>query len=278
VTVHDIIPRVLGYDPTLSTVRDPIVRWFDRRALQGLQKATALIAISRWTKQTIVDAIRVAPDRITVTHPGVDHDRYYPQAVPASFLERYGLQEGQPYLLYVGSEDPRKNLEVLWRAMPMITERAPDAVLLKVGASHNPPMRARLREIARELDFEGSVKFIDEVPETDLPLFYCTASVFIMPSLQEGFGLPILEAMACGTPVVSVYRPSLAEIVDDTSAIVVDAHDPQQLAAAVIRALNDEPFVAGLTERARSQAASFQWKEMIDRTLQVYAHVSGSAA
>ena len=212
VTVHDIIPHLVRHDVRLSTYKHAVHRVFDRLAMEGLRRADALIADSAWTRQTLVEHLTIPAERITVIPLGTDPAIFRPRQVPASFRERYGLQSDRKYGLYVGSEDPRKDLPTLWRAFARVRAACPDAQLLKVGASHHPRERERLNALAAALGIHGAVRFFDQVPEDDLPLFYCAASVYVQPSLYEGFGLPVLEALTCATPVVCAATSALVEI------------------------------------------------------------------
>ncbi len=212
VTVLDIIPYLVRKDIALRSYRHSVDEWFYRAALSGLKRASAIIAISDYTKRTLVEELGLPADRITVTPLGVDCDLFQPQPVPANFLESYGLRAGIPYVLAVGSEDPRKNLPALVRAVALARERLPDLELVKAGAAHHEDERLRLRALAEELGIAEAVHFLDSVPEAHLPPLYCASRVLAMPSLYEGFGLPVLEAMACGVQVVIANRTSLPEV------------------------------------------------------------------
>jgi glycosyltransferase involved in cell wall biosynthesis len=171
VTVHDIIPYLVREDLRLIAYRHPLHRLFDWLAMQGLKRADALLADSNWTKLTMVQALGIPAERISVVPLGVDSSRFRPTEVPTSFRLRYQLPEGPPYVLYVGSEDPRKNLETLWRAFALLAQRFPDARLLKVGNAHDPAERRRLSALADELGITERLRFFPHIPEDDLPLF-----------------------------------------------------------------------------------------------------------
>jgi glycosyltransferase involved in cell wall biosynthesis len=273
VTVHDLIPYLVRHDPRLNAYRHPPHRLFDRLAMRGLERASHLLADSRWTKGTLVDELGVPPGRITVVPLGVDVDRYRPRGVPAAFRERYQLPEAFRYVLYVGSEDPRKNLEELWRAFALVHRAWPDARLLKVGPVHNPREREKLARLAEELGISPAVHFFGHVPEGDLPFFYNAAATCVLPSLYEGFGLPLLEALACGTRVICSDRGSLPELADAGALVVPPA--AEAIAAALQGMLSRD---GGRREdnRLPCAPASFSWANSVAQLVQVYGRAARS--
>jgi glycosyltransferase involved in cell wall biosynthesis len=274
VTVHDIIP-LLNRRASTGTMGlgDRVVATLDDVAMRALRRADRLIADSDWTRDTLVELLRIAPDRIVTIPLGVDEERYAPRPVPATFRERYDLPPDRRYLLVVGSEDPRKNLTVAWQALPMVLARHPDVVLLKVGAGHDRTGRANLDRIASEQGTAAAVRVIDSVPEEDLATFYNAASALLMPSLLEGFGLPVVEAMASGTPVVTSGRSAMAELVEGGCARTFEADRPAELAAAIDAVLSDPGATAAMVERALARSTRFRWEAMGRATENVYADV-----
>ena len=272
VTVHDIIPFMVRNDPQFASYRSAADRLFDRMAMVGLKRADALIADSHYTKQSIVDLLKIAPEKIAVAHLGIDHGRFRPLTVPESLAERYGLSRDRRYLIYVGSEDPRKNLTTLVRALPAIRREVPEVALIKVGRAHFEAERRRLLDLAAELDVGAAIHFLDDVQDDDLPLLYNLAAVCVMPSHYEGFGFPVLEAMACGTPVVSARASSLPEIVGD-AAIQFDPNDPRDLAQAVCTLLRDDATRQQKIAAGTAQAAQFTWQRTVARTSDIYTRM-----
>ncbi len=270
VTVHDLIPHLVRNHPRLSAYRPPVERLFDRLALLGLRRAAAIVAISEFTKDTVVQLTGYPADRIHVVYRAVDRDVFKPLPVLDGFWNRYGLEEGVPFVLYVGSEDPRKNLEGLIRAFARVQARVPAAQLVKVGAPHFSGERQRLLGLVHELGLDGRVRFLDHVPDEDLPLFYNAASVFVLPSFYEGFGLPALEAMSCGTPVIASDRASLPEVLGQGGQLM-DPEDIQGLADAVSDLLAEPERRAAASEAALEQAGRFSLKRQAAETLAVYA-------
>jgi glycosyltransferase involved in cell wall biosynthesis len=275
ITVLDIIPYLVRDDAALNTLQHPADRQAYRLALAALHRADALLAISEYTARTLVDALGIARERVHVTYPGVDQAHFRPQPVPDDFRVRYGLGIPDHTLLYVGSEDPRKNLPVLIEALALLrgSVEGGDVRLWKVGRAQFQDERTRLVTLIAKRGLTDAVQFFDEVPDADLPLFYNAADVFVMPSRYEGFGLPVVEAMACGTPAVVADATALPELVGDTG-FKFAPDDPAALAAAVQQAwaLPHDP------DRWRAQAAKFTWARTVHDTLAVYRMLIGQRA
>jgi glycosyltransferase involved in cell wall biosynthesis len=270
VTVHDVVPYLVRHDRKLRAYRHPLHRLFDRLALRGLQRADALLADSHWTQRTLVDVLGIAAHRITVVPLGVEHERYRPLDVPARFRKRYRLPEGPRYVLYVGSEDPRKNLAALWRAFALVCGRRRDVRLIKVGAPHHPGERRRLQALAHALGIGEALRWIDSVPEADLPLFYNAAGVVVLPSLYEGFGLPVLEALACGARVVCSNTTALPEVAGSDAMLCAPV--PGDLARAIECCLAGEHAGPAQQDREERQrwARRFTWTQTAAAVDDVY--------
>jgi glycosyltransferase involved in cell wall biosynthesis len=272
VTVHDIIPYLVRGDKEQSTFRHPFDVWFDRMAMWGLRWADRLIAISHYTKSTLMKALSCSADRIDVVLYGVDHDLFRPVVVPTQFRSRVGLDAEERCVLYAGAESPRKNLPRLVQAFAQLRARLPDVKFVKVGTPEYLPQFRELQRMIHALGLEHSVRFYDHPPAQDLVRFYNAADVFVFPSLYEGFGLPPLEAMACGTPVVCSNAASLPEVVGD-AALLVDPTDVEGLATAMERVLTDADLAAELRRRGLARAAGFTWERTARETVAVYERV-----
>ena len=277
VTVHDIVPFLVRRDQEQSTFRHPIDRFLDRLAMSGLKRADALISDSYFTRDTLLRALDCRQDAIHVVPLGVAHDLFRPQPVPRAFFQRHRLDPEGTYVLYVGSENPRKNLPRLVRAFATLRQALPDARLIKLGSPEYTPQAQALRHLVEQEGLAGSVLFYDHVSDQDLALFYNMAALFVFPSLYEGFGLPPLEAMACGTPVVCSDAASLPEVVGD-AALTVDPTDVDALAGAMHRVLTDPNLAAELRARGLARAATFTWERTARETVAVYSQVLDAAA
>jgi glycosyltransferase involved in cell wall biosynthesis len=274
VTVHDIVPFLVRSDREQSTFRHPLDVLFDRLAMSGLKRADALICVSHFTKETVVQELGCSPEKVFVVHEGVAHDVFRPCSVPDAFCERYLVDRRCRYILYVGSENPRKNLPRLVRAFGSVHEELPEARLIKIGSPEYLPQAEHLRRQVQRMGLADFVLFYEHVPDDDLALFYNLADLFVFPSLYEGFGLPPLEAMACGTPVVCSNAASLPEVAGD-AAIMVDPHDGYSLAQAMLRVLTDADLRQKMRHKGLARARMFTWERTARETLAVYREVLG---
>ena len=269
VTVHDLITTLFRKNPELTGYMRSYDKFFDDVALRGLRNATALLADSAHTRYDIINHLHYPPERVHVVHVAVDHSLFRPVALSDDFYVRYNLDKGRPYLLYVGSEDPRKNLHRLIAAFQQVSARFPEVHLLKVGGGRFAHERENLLAKVKNSGMITQVRIIDQVSDSDLTCFYNLASAFVFPSLYEGFGLPPLEAMACGTPVITAHVASLPEVVGD-AALLVDPYDIDELAHAMMRVISESTLRSDLRERGLARAAEFTWARTVDQTLAVY--------
>ncbi len=231
-------------------------------------RADAVIAVSESTRQDVIMHLGVSPDRVHVIHeaappgyhPVADRDRVRRAA------RRHGISE-TGYILHVGTLEPRKNLTRLVEAYGLLRQRLPAPPLVLAGRGGWDYEKLLLR--VDELDLKNHVHITGYVPESDLPLLMNGAQVFVFPSLYEGFGLPPLEAMACGVPTVVADSSSLPEVVGDT-ALKVPPHDTERIAEALARLLTDEALRGDLGRRGLEQAARFSWTRAAQETLALY--------
>jgi glycosyltransferase involved in cell wall biosynthesis len=268
VTVHDVLPYELRADPQMSGLRHPIDLAFYRLALRGLRRASLILADSVYTAAALRRHTRIDGKLIRVVPLGVDTTRFVPVEPDATLRARYGLSGDERYVVYVGSEHPRKNLGTLVEAFAAAAGRSRELRLLKVGRAHHADERARLRALAAGLGVADRVRFLDDVPERDLPALYGAASVCVIPSLYEGFGLPVLEAMACGVPVVCSNRTSLPEVAGDAALVVEPS--VRALASAIEAVLGDPSQAAALRERGLRRAAEYTWRRTAESTARAY--------
>jgi len=247
-----------------------------------LRRADAIVTISECSKADAVRLYQIDPARIRVIYEGVD-TRFQPVADPTRLAQvraRYALPER--YILYVGTIEPRKNLVALLEAFHVLRSRfhvsrftfhaAQDTALKLVIAGQRGWLYEGFFSKLRELGLEDEVVLPGYIADDDLPAVYSAASVFVFPSLYEGFGLPPLEAMACGTPVVCSSASSLPEVCDE-AALLVAPTDVSALAQAIERVLSDEPLQATLRARGLAQAAKFSWERTARETLAMYREV-----
>lgn len=274
VSVLDIIPYLVRHHPTLNTLRHPLDRLCYRLALRGLRRADLLIAISHHTRRTLIEHLHLDPQRIRVVYPAVDGQIFRPQPVPAACYRRYALDPTTRYLLYVGSDDPRKNLPTLLHAFARVQQQHPDTCLLLVGAAQFSRARARLQALAHALGIAAQVRWLDHVPDDDLPLVYNASAVLVLPALYEGFGYPLVEAMACGVPVVAADATALPEVVGG-AGILFDPAQANELADALVQVVGDPVRAQRMREAGLERARQFAPAGIVAQLVQVYAEAQG---
>jgi glycosyltransferase involved in cell wall biosynthesis len=265
VTCFDIYPFLQDQYPFMD-------RNMVKLGLRGMLKADRIITISEYSGEEIAQALGYPREKIRVTHLGVDHRRFRPLPRDASLRERYAVPAGKRIILYVGSEQPRKNVLTLIEAFATVKRDCANVVLLKVGRPQWKTARQELEELIRRLGLRDDVIFIDYLPEEELPALYNSADLFAFPSVYEGFGLPPLEAMACGCPVVSSNTSSLPEVVGE-AGIMVDPHDTDGLASAMCEVLSSDDLGEELIRKGLEQARKFNWEKTANETIMVYKEI-----
>ncbi len=261
VTIYDLIPRL--YPQYIS----PWARGIFEVAIRLATVTSRLvISVSQSAKEDLVRLLGVPPSKVWVTPLGVD-TQFHPvnEKAVLNLRQKYDLSEG--YILYLGINKPHKNLVRLVKAFAKVkTGRK------LVLAGKEDPRYRKVHEVVKRLSLQERVVFLGQVPEDDLPALYSGAALFVFPSLYEGFGLPLLEAMACGVPVVCSSTSSLPEIAG-RAAVMVDPLDVSQLARALKRVLGDSDLRVSMREEGLKQAARFSWERTAKETLAVYRQV-----
>ena len=282
VTVHDLIPMLLpAYRGSI------LVRLYTRLVAAAARKADIVLTDSEASKQDIVRLLDIPAERVRVIYLAVD-DIYQPgldEHRLTATRRKYGLPES--YLLYLGGFDQRKNVPTLLKAFAQLAKdsRFGDSRICLVIAGRLPEYGLDLaiqakrsaffpdpRPIVQELGIGERVVFTGWVPEEDKPALYSGARALIFPSLYEGFGLPPLEALACGTPVITSNRGSLPEIVGD-GGLLLEPDDVEGLAGAMEKLLNDDTLWGDLREKGLAHAARFSWEKTARKTLAVYREI-----
>jgi glycosyltransferase involved in cell wall biosynthesis len=264
-TLHDMIPFI--YPETHARLTNMLFRRYIPRSLRFVDR---IITDSESSRTDIVRFLRFPAERVNAIPIGAA-----PHFAPTSpeerqrVRQRYGLPNN--YILTVGSLNPRKNLETLFSAFHQLLQRSLPHKLVIVGPT--AWKSAGIFQRMRSLGIERDVVLTGFVGDADLPALYGGASVFVFPSLYEGFGLPPLEAMACGTPVVTSNRSSLPEVVGD-AGLLVDPHDADAIATAIERLAADSELSAGLIDRGLARARSFTWERAAHAHRRVYQEVS----
>lgn len=233
------------------------------------RRAARVIAVSEWTKRDVVNLLGVDPARVSVIPHGV-HARFTPQPPDAVAAFRARHRIGAQSIFFLGSLEPRKNLPALVEAYQRVLPRVPDAELI-VGGSPGWKYEPLYKRIA-ELGLKDKVRFIGQVPQDELPMWYSACAVFAYPSLYEGFGMPVLEAMACGAPVVTSNATALPEVVGD-AGLMVPPHDIDGLTHALSGVLASSSLQAELRDKSIVRARGFSWARAAEMTLAVLREI-----
>lgn len=267
ITIHDL--AFLSFPQTFRRVNRTYLTWATRISAR---RAARILAVSEATKQEIVRLLGIAPEKIIVTYDACD-PRFTPPdpARLAAFRARAGLPER--FILFLGTLEPRKNLPTLIEAYARIAADTDAPLLIGGGKGW---LYDEIFAKAAALNLGDRVRFVGYIDAADQALWYAAATVFAFPSLYEGFGMPPLEAMACGTPVVTSNTSSLPEVVGD-AGLTVDPRNPDELGAALLRLLNNQSLRAELRQRGLRQAQRFSWRETAERTLAAYQAAGGAA-
>ena len=233
--------------------------------------ADRIIAISQQTKTDLMDYFSIPAERIRVIHPA--HRKVYYREhdveVIRGALERLGIFHN--FILFVGSLEPRKNLKTLLQAYATyVTHHASKEWLVVAGGKGW--LNDDLSQVAAELGIAERVKFLGYVQEADLRVLYSAAMLFVYPSIYEGFGLPPLEAMACGAPVITSNTSALPEVVGD-DALLIDPHSSKALYQAMERVLSDDDLRSRMRQQSLARATLFSWERTAEETLAVYEEV-----
>ncbi len=268
--------------PTVLTIYDlsfvhfpqlfrPFNRWYLRTFSRiSARRADAVIAISESTRQDVISAFGVNPNRVHTVYCGADA-AFRP--LPAETIAAFRAERNLPahFIFRLGTIEPRKNVEGVVRAYAAWRQRDPSAPPLVIGGGKGWYYRQVFR-LVESLGLAEHVHFPGYIPQDELPLWYNAADVFVYPSLFEGFGLPVLEAMACGTPVITSDVSSLPEVAGD-AALLVSPDDTDGLSRAMARAFSDGALAQSLRARGLRQAARFSWKKTAQQTAGIYRAV-----
>lgn len=255
VFVHD-----MSYKACPETVRAKTRRFLNVSMKKSCRRADMIVTISEFSKKEIMKYLSIPEEKIKVLPLGVDFNRFhigYSEKEKSNVVQKYGLPEN--YLLYLGTIEPRKNLERLIRAYALGCEKKNDMPPLML-AGRKGWLYEDIYNAVEELNLTDKVKFLGYVDSEDAPLLISAAQVFLFPSVYEGFGLPVLEAMACGVPVITSDAASLPEVAGD-AAILVNPMDIENIADEILRVVEDNTLQKEMIEKGLSQVKRFSWEK-----------------
>jgi glycosyltransferase involved in cell wall biosynthesis len=267
ITLHDIIPLRMP-----ETVSDRYLYIFNNELPKILDNCDGIITVSEFSKQDIAKGFNFPLDKIFVTHLAAE-DIYKPldkKQCKEIVAREYGIKED--FILYVGGFSPRKNITGLIEAYSLLPENTRKNLKLiitgKKGISYGI-----YKKRAMDLKVGNDVIFTDFIPLERLPVFYNASNLLAYPSFYEGFGLPPLEAMACGTPVITSNITSLPEICRG-SVVFIDPYNIKDLSQAIERVLNDEPLRKNLIANGLKKSAAYSWNITAKSTLEAYKKIT----
>lgn len=270
-TIHDL--AFVRYPETIQKLNLFILRSLLKNSIDI---ADVVITVSNSTKKDLVSFFNYYPDKIITIPLGVNHGVFRPvsnKSIIDDFKRKYSLGR---YILFLGTLEPRKNPIGLLKAyvvlcQKMELDRTPDLVFGGGIGWKNKIFEEKYLSLDKNI--KDKIHFLGYIPQEELPFLYSGADVFVFPSFWEGFGLPPLEAMACGVPVVTSNVSSLPEVVEN-AALLVDPNSHEQIAEAIYKVLTDEDLASKLKYAGIKQAAKFTWKNTAQQTLEVYKNIA----
>lgn len=269
VTVHDLIE--------LTDPQSRSGHILSKYLYRGLARADHIIAVSAYTAGQVAKVFNIPQENITVIYNGVDDDFHpimgFKQSVAYQLLRReLAIPDQAPVLLFVGSDHPRKNLSGAVDVLAKVRKIYPETIMIKVGEPGLLSFRARLLEKLDALGLRSALRLVNQVPEPRLNEIYNLADVLLFPSRHEGFGLPPLQALAAGTPVVAARSTSIPEVVAD-AALLHDADDTDGMAESVTKIFQQTDLAQRLISAGLERAQKFSWLEAARAELNVYGKI-----
>ena len=261
--------------PTVTVMHDmiPFIRpeGFGMAELTALKtlfyltakSSNAIITDSKSSKDDIVRIFKAPEEKVRVVYAACDSEAFVPREARSEDLKKYGIEK--KYILYVAARRKYKNIDGLVKAYKILKQRhrvGHTLVITGLGGRAD----AGLSGIVKELGIERDVLFSGFIPDEELPLLYSGADVFVYPSFYEGFGLPVLEAMACGAPVAASNATSLPEVVGD-AGLLFNPNDTEDIANAVLRLLTDKTLKAKMIEKGFARVKEFSWEKTAEKQL-----------
>lgn len=267
VTLYDLIPLIHAQ---LYLENDQIRQWYHRK-IDSLKEAELLLAISSYSRQEAISVLERSEDSVINLSAAADEHFQrvdYTQDQARKLCDKYGLE--RPFIVYTGGIDTRKNIEGMIEAYAGLPASIRASHQLAIICSVRPEDKERLLRLSRFQGLsEGEVVFTGYVPNEDLILLYNLCELFVFPSLYEGFGLPALEAMACGAPVIGSNTSSIPEVIGRQDALF-NPTKIDEITASMYRALTDDQFQSSLRQHGPKQAASFSWDQSALRALEAF--------
>jgi alpha-1,3-rhamnosyl/mannosyltransferase len=271
VTLHDLLLKVFPQflPSTMASIYFTIMNWWTIRS------AAHIIAVSHFTANELISLYPASRAKVTTIYNGISPTFHLvdDSQILTDVQQKYGIKK--PYLLYVGTYKKHKNLVALVKAYAQLPTSIRDTYQLVIVGKHDPRY-PEVPALCRQLRLEEAIISLDYVREEDLPALYSGATVFVFPSLYEGFGFPLLEAMACGVPVITSQTSSLSEIAGN-AALLVDPQNISAITEAISRVVSEAKLSAHFQEQGLQRAKDFSWFTTAKQVLAVYESVMASS-
>ena len=264
VTVHDVLQ--FKYRERMgSSLSSLIYNRFMDQSIKGIKQADRIICVSAWSADEVSKALSIPREKISVVYNGLDHETFYPRDRLQS-RKKLNLPIESKIILNVGSEIKRKNLDLVFKAFKTVASKNPSVWLLRLG--EKTPSSSRLIE---DLGIKDRVIYLDILSDTDVPFVYSAADLLVIPSFDEGFGFPVIEAQSCGISVVASNLSSLPEVAGDACFYIRDTHDASGLAEILMKTLDlPDQERRNLIDRGYLNAQRFSWENNARGVLSVY--------
>jgi glycosyltransferase involved in cell wall biosynthesis len=259
ITCLDLIPVALPESYPFPT------RFLLKKALKQFKEAEKIITISEYTRRDVINRLEIEKNRVKAIHLGYDKDVFRKKS-RSEARRKLGLPD-KKIILHVGSEEPRKNIPLIIESFSTILKEFPDSLLIRVGER-----RRETDELIKKLNLGKNVLYRRGITKEELSLLYNAADLLVFPSSYEGFGFPVLEAMASGLPVVTSNRTSIPEVAGDACIMIKDL-DPRELVEGMLRILTDKNLSENLTRKGLTQTEKFSWEKTASETIKVYEDV-----
>ncbi|WP_018248101.1 glycosyltransferase family 4 protein [Orenia marismortui] len=269
VTIYDMVYKLF---PETMTKKN--YRWLEKGLQRSINRADKIITISKSAKKDIMKYLAIDEEKIEIIYPGIDYELYSSElkvGKAKELREKYNIPKN--FILYLGTLEPRKNIGRIIDAYAKYQQQAKGDISL-VLAGKKGWMYQEIFDKVKEYSLEDKVVFTGYVNEIDKPAIYKMSKLFIFPSLYEGFGMPVLEAMASATPVITSNISSLPEVVGE-AALLVDPYDINDISNVIKQILEDKKLQLRMTEQGLKQSAKFSWQKSAEKLLTVYKEAGG---
>ena len=261
---------VTCYDVIALSDSKGMKKLFNKWVIEGVKKSDRIVTISEFSKREIIGKLGYPEEKIEIVYPAVDRDIFKPIKNKNAVRKALGLKKDEKIVLYVGSEQPRQEFPALIRAFSEVRKRFQNAKLIKIGKPQWDGAREENIKIAGKegLEVGKDIRFVDYVSEEELPFWYNASDVFVYPCSYTGFGIPPLEAMACGVSAITSNAASLPEIA--LKEMMTEPGDSEAIAKKIEKLLENEKFRKAIAKKSLERSKLFSWERSAEKTVEIY--------